>query len=145
MASSKATFVLCLNLVFFTLVSSSYVPSVPTTTPCPPPPSTPSHHDGHHGGYPTPSGGKCPNDALKIAACADVLNGLVHAVVGPSRSECCSLLDGLVGLDAALCLCTRLEVDVLGLVHLDLPISVTLLVNFCDIAGVPSNYQCPNY
>ncbi|XP_074266314.1 14 kDa proline-rich protein DC2.15-like [Silene latifolia] len=136
--ASKAIFVLCLNLVFFTLVSSNYVPTVPTTTttPCPPPP----------GGYPTPGGGHCSIDALKIAACADVLNGLVHAVVGPSRAtECCSLIDGLVGLDAAVCLCTNLKANVLNIIHLDLPISVKLLVNFCQKAGVPSDYHCSNY
>ena len=134
----------CLNLVFFTLVTSNYVPTL-----CPPPPSKHEHHHGgHHGGSSTPvpsSGGKCPIDTLKLAACANVLNGLVHAVVGPPRTECCSLIDGLADLDAALCLCTTLKADLLGVVHLNLPISLNLLLNFCGKAGVPSDFQCPSY
>ncbi|KAK9668292.1 hypothetical protein RND81_13G048600 [Saponaria officinalis] len=138
--ASNAIFLLCLNLAFFTMVSSSYVP----TTPSPPPPSTPDYHPG---GSPTPvpsTRGKCPKDTLKIAACANVLNGLVHAMLGPQRAECCSLIDGLASLDAALCLCTTLQVRVPGIVHLKVPINVNLLLNSCKKAGVP-NFQCPNY
>ncbi|XP_074266298.1 14 kDa proline-rich protein DC2.15-like [Silene latifolia] len=100
MASSKAIiFVLCLNLVFFTLVSSDYVP---TPTPSPPPPP--------------PTDGKCPNDTLKITAC----------------------------LDAALCLCTRLEADLLGIAHLNLSVTASVLVKQCSKAEVITEYQCPN-
>uniref|UniRef100_A0A0E0P2N7 Hydrophobic seed protein domain-containing protein n=1 Tax=Oryza rufipogon TaxID=4529 RepID=A0A0E0P2N7_ORYRU len=58
----------------------------------------------------TPSTGlsSCPRDALKLRVCANVL-GLVKAKVGAVApyEPCCSLLDGLVDLDAVVCLCTR--------------------------------------
>ncbi|XP_044950254.1 36.4 kDa proline-rich protein-like [Hordeum vulgare subsp. vulgare] len=64
----------------------------PSSVPCPPPPYSPSS--------PT---GKCPVDVLKLVACVDALNGVVHTVVGANASEtCCPLLSGVADLDAAL-------------------------------------------
>ncbi|KAF8649967.1 hypothetical protein HU200_064123 [Digitaria exilis] len=108
-------------------------PPPPTSVPCPPPPSTPS----------TPSTGKkCPVDTLKLLACVDALNGLVHAVIGAKASEkCCPLLKGVADLDAALCLCTTIKATALS-VNLVLPIAIEVLVNECH-KNVPASFQCP--
>ncbi|KAM0827145.1 hypothetical protein ACQ4PT_068388 [Festuca glaucescens] len=86
--------------------------------------------------------GKCPTDALKLHVCANVL-GLIKAKVGvpPLNDRCCPLLNGLVDLDAAVCLCTAIKADVLG-IHLNLPIHLSLILNFCG-KGVPTGFMCP--
>ena len=109
-------------------------PSPPpaSPTPCPPTPSaTP----------PTPSTSqKCPTDTLKLGVCADVL-GLVNIIVGsPASSKCCALLQGLVDLDAAICLCTAIKANVLG-INLNVPITLSLLLSACE-KSVPSGFQC---
>ncbi|WVZ87084.1 hypothetical protein U9M48_033776 [Paspalum notatum var. saurae] len=106
-------------------------PPPSSSTPCPPPPYSPS----------TPTG-KCPLNTLKLVACVDALNGLVHAVVGGKASEkCCPLLSGVADLDAALCLCTTIKAKALS-VSLVLPIAIQVLVNDCG-KHVPSSFQCP--
>ncbi|PHT92639.1 pEARLI1-like lipid transfer protein 2, partial [Capsicum annuum] len=96
-------------------------------------PSTPST---------TSSKGKCPKDTLKLKVCANLLNDLVHLVIGssPAKTECCSLIEGLADLDAALCLCTALKANVLG-IHLNVPLSLSLLLNNCG-KYAPKNFQC---
>ncbi|CAN6909918.1 unnamed protein product [Brassica oleracea] len=64
----------------------------------------------------------CKN-ALKFKVCANV-------------SKCCGLIKGLVDLEAAVCLCTALKADLLGL-KLDVPISLSVILNQCD-KKVPS-------
>lgn len=108
-------------------------PPKPTPVPCPPPPATPT---------PSPSG-KCPINTLKLLACVDALNGLVHAVVGAKPSlVCCPLLQGVADLDAALCLCTAIKAKALGL-NLVIPIAIEVLVNECH-KNVPESFQCPS-
>ncbi|KAH0648700.1 hypothetical protein KY285_033948 [Solanum tuberosum] len=129
--------VLTLNILLFTMVSS-------TNVPCPPPPHPKPH-------YPTPtpstpstpsSKGKCPKDTLKLNACANLLGDLLHLVIGssPAKTECCSLIEGLVDLDAAVCLCTALKANVLG-INLNIPLSLRLLLNNCG-KYAPKNFQC---
>ncbi|XP_048501228.1 lipid transfer protein EARLI 1-like [Beta vulgaris subsp. vulgaris] len=220
-AQSSVTLLICLNLIFFSLVSCHYVP-------CPPPPHTskpPSPSGGHHGGMsptpmlsppsksptpvpsgpslpgksptpvpsvpsppgksptpvpsgpsppsktpvtPVPSGpsppstsptpvpsvlsppsksptpssqGNCPIDVLKLGACANVLGNLLGLVIGtPPQSSCCSLLQGLTDLNAAVCLCTAIKANVLG-INLNVPVSLSLLLNNCG-KGAPSGFQC---
>ncbi|KAF6995346.1 hypothetical protein CFC21_011864 [Triticum aestivum] len=86
--------------------------------------------------------GKCPTDALKLHVCANVLD-LIKAKVGvpPLNDRCCPLLNGLVDLDAAICLCTAIKADVLG-IHINLPIHLSLILNFCG-KGVPTGFMCP--
>ncbi|XBI34133.1 hypothetical protein VPH35_119971 [Triticum aestivum] len=105
-------------------------PVTPTPTPAPAPsPATPT--------------GKCPVDTLKLLACVDVLNGLLHAVIGGSASDsCCPLLSGVAGLDAALCLCSTIKVKALN-TSLVLPIAIEVLVNQCG-KRVPDDFHCPN-
>ncbi|XP_027335970.1 14 kDa proline-rich protein DC2.15-like [Abrus precatorius] len=133
--ASKAGILLALNLLFFTVVSSSYVP----TTPCPPqPPKGHKHLPAPYTPYPKQPG--CPKDAIKFGVCANVLN-LVNVKLGdPAVTPCCSLLGNLVDLEAAVCLCTALKANVLG-INLDIPLSLSLLLNVCQME-VPEHYKC---
>jgi hypothetical protein len=99
---------------------------------CPTPPSTPT---------PTPaSRGKCPRDALKLGVCANVLS-LIKAKVGvPPTEPCCPLLEGLVDLEAALCLCTAIKGNILG-INLNLPVDLSLILNHCG-KSVPTGFKC---
>ena len=127
--ASKAVLFVALNLLFFTVANACG--SCPTPTPPPPPPpATP----------PPPSSGKCPLNALKFGVCADVL-GLVKGEVGKVPAEpCCTLIKGLVDLEAAVCLCTAIKANVLGL-NLNIPINLSLVLNFCG-KGVPTGFKC---
>lgn len=141
---ASKTFVLALiNLLFFTSVTSTYCPPPPAPKrKCPPPPApkpicppsvpTPS----------TPYPATCPRDTLKLGACANVLGGLVGLVVGASpKQPCCSLLEGLVDLEAAVCLCTAIKANVLG-INLNVLVDLSLLLNYCG-KKVPTGFQCP--
>lgn len=138
MASNKftTTILLLSLLVSYSTFSHACGTCKPTPTPSPKPKPKPKPCP------PTsPSGkSKCPIDTLKLGVCADVL-GLVNIVVGsPSSSKCCSLLQGLVDLDAALCLCTAIKANVLG-INLNVPITLSLLLSACQ-KDVPSGFQC---
>uniref|UniRef100_A0A453J9L4 Bifunctional inhibitor/plant lipid transfer protein/seed storage helical domain-containing protein n=1 Tax=Aegilops tauschii subsp. strangulata TaxID=200361 RepID=A0A453J9L4_AEGTS len=104
----------------------------------------------HCGSCPSPGGGggggggraRCPIDALKLGVCANVLNGLINLQLGtPPKQPCCSLIQGLADLEAAVCLCTALKANILG-INLNVPIDLSLLVNYCG-KNVPSGFQCP--
>ncbi|GJN09381.1 hypothetical protein PR202_ga27384 [Eleusine coracana subsp. coracana] len=100
-------------------------PPPPSPKPCPPPPS---------------SYGKCPKDTLKLGVCANVL-GLIKVNIGKVPTDsCCPLLDGLADLEAAVCLCTALKANVLG-INLDIPVKLSLLLNYCG-KSVPEGFQC---
>uniref|UniRef100_J3M090 Bifunctional inhibitor/plant lipid transfer protein/seed storage helical domain-containing protein n=1 Tax=Oryza brachyantha TaxID=4533 RepID=J3M090_ORYBR len=139
MASGKVLVLLLgINLLFFTTANAcgcacGKCPTpTPPALPPPPPPPTPT---------PTPSShGKCPVNTLKFGACADVL-GAISGEVGQVPAEpCCSLIDGLADLEAAVCLCTALKANVLGIV-VNIPVKLSLLVNYCGKC-VPSGYTC---
>ncbi|KAK4260408.1 hypothetical protein QN277_003525 [Acacia crassicarpa] len=103
-------------------------PSSPSTKP----PSSPSSSGGNQ-----PS---CPTDALKLGVCADVL-GLINVQLGnPPKTPCCSLIQGLADLEAAVCLCTALKANVLG-INLNVPINLSLILNYCGKC-VPKGFQC---
>ncbi|KAK6927545.1 Hydrophobic seed protein domain [Dillenia turbinata] len=81
---------------------------------------------------PPPPVAYCPKDTLKFGVCADLLGGLVGAVLGtPVSEKCCSLLEGLADLEVALCLCTALKANVLG-INLNVPISLSVIVSACQ-------------
>ncbi|KAJ3681877.1 hypothetical protein LUZ60_014450 [Juncus effusus] len=138
--AAKTSLFLALNLLFFTLsgacnycptpVTPSPKPYVPTPNPYVPTPTSPSG-----------STGKCPMDALKLGVCANVLNLVKGVKVGmPPKEPCCPLLDGLIDLEAALCLCTAIKANVLG-ININLPINLSLVLNFCG-KGVPEGFKC---
>ncbi|XP_059275993.1 lipid transfer protein EARLI 1-like [Lycium ferocissimum] len=131
MASKKTTCLalfLLVNILFFSLVSAC--DTCGGTKPTPKPTPSPG------------SKGKCSIDTLKLGVCANVLGNLLGVVIGnPSKKPCCSLIQGLVDLDAALCLCTAIKANILG-INLNVPISLSLLLSACG-KKVPSGFQCP--
>ncbi|KAK8710645.1 hypothetical protein V6N13_145959 [Hibiscus sabdariffa] len=134
-----------LNILFFSLGkacnSCPYTnPTIPIPRPNPNPNPNPRPNPNPTP-TPTPSArGRCPRDALKLGVCANVLN-LVNATVGsPPVQPCCSLLQGLVDLEAAVCLCTAIRANILG-ININIPISLSLLLNVCS-RNVPTGFQC---
>jgi hypothetical protein len=132
MAARAALLQLAVSLVILAAVASA------SATDCPPPPLPPAPKPptpgGHHGH------GSCPRNALKLGVCANVL-GLVKAKVGsPPYEPCCSLLDGLVDLEAAVCLCTAVKANILG-INLKLPIDLSLILNNCG-KNCPNDFHC---
>ncbi|GLJ25721.1 hypothetical protein SUGI_0492510 [Cryptomeria japonica] len=110
--------------------SSSPPPPPPTTTSPPPPPPPGSS-----------SGGSCPLNALKLGACVDVLGGLVNATIGdPAVNTCCPVLQGVLEIEAALCLCTTIRIKLLN-VNIILPIALELFVQ-CGLTP-PAGFTCP--
>ncbi|CAI0484961.1 unnamed protein product [Linum tenue] len=124
---------LALNLLFFSMASACGG-GCPNPKPTPTNPPTPK---------PTPRGsGKCPIDALKLGVCADVLANLLNLKLGsPPVQPCCSLINGLVDVEAAVCLCTAIKANILG-INLNVPVSLSLLLNACN-HKLPSGFQCP--
>jgi hypothetical protein len=127
---AKLALFLAFSLFFFAAAQGcapncSYGPVIPTP-PVVPPPSR---------GF-----GRCPIDALKLNVCANVL-GFVKVGL-PHQEPCCSLLGGLVDLDAAVCLCTAIKANVLG-IKLNLPIDLSLILNKCG-KYCPDDFKCPN-
>lgn len=130
--TSNAAIFLALNLVFFAFVNVCHACDDHTPKPKPKPYPNPN---------PAPVVKSCPRDALKLGVCAKLLNGPVSALVGSlPNTQCCSLLDGLIDLEAAVCLCTAIKANILG-ININIPISLSLLVNVCG-KKVPSEFQC---
>lgn len=115
----------------------------PTPAPAPCSPTAPKAQGG--------GGARCPVNALKLGACASVLGGLVSLELGQqqrpaassssSTQPCCPLLGGLADLDAAVCLCTALRANVLGIVQLGAHVELSVLVNYCG-KKLPQGFQC---
>ncbi|XP_031128821.1 14 kDa proline-rich protein DC2.15-like [Ipomoea triloba] len=125
---------LVINILFFTAVSACSTCPTPKPNPNPNPNPNPT---------PSPSsGGKCPKDALKLGVCANLLNGLLNVTVGtPPKTPCCSLIQGLADLEAAVCLCTAIKANILG-INLNVPLSLSLLLNVCT-KDTPKGFTCP--
>ncbi|KAL8062460.1 hypothetical protein ABFS82_02G147700 [Erythranthe guttata] len=124
------TLITLINIIFFflTCVSSENVPCPPKSTPSASAP-------------PKVGPAKCPRDTLKFGVCGDWL-GLVHEVIGTKPSKkCCALIEGLANVEAALCLCTAIKANVLGLVKIDIPVALSLVVNSCG-KKVPKGFVC---
>ncbi|GFP80884.1 putative lipid-binding protein at4g00165 [Phtheirospermum japonicum] len=120
------SFLIILNIIFLTCVSAHYVPCPPKGTPSGPSPKARA---------------KCPKDTLKFGVCGDWL-GLVHEVVGTKPShKCCALVEGLADLEAALCLCTAIKANVLGVLKVKIPIALSLVINSCG-KKVPQGFVC---
>ncbi|XP_057519433.1 putative lipid-binding protein At4g00165 [Amaranthus tricolor] len=122
-SKSLALFIVCTILfLFFTCASSHSIPADPLN-----PTSSPKQ--------------KCPKDTLKFGVCGSWL-GLVTEVIGTKPSpECCTLIKGIADLEAAVCLCTALKSNVLGVVKVKLPVALSLLLNGCG-NKVPSGFKC---
>ncbi|CAO2819837.1 unnamed protein product [Amaranthus hypochondriacus] len=95
------------------------------------------------GGGGSSRGTTCPVDTLKLGVCANLLGNLLNLQIGsPPVQPCCTLIEGLVDVEAAVCLCTMIRANVLNLVNLDLPVNLTLLLNVCG-RQVPRDFLCP--
>ncbi|KAL1191370.1 putative lipid-binding protein AIR1 [Cardamine amara subsp. amara] len=130
---------LAFNILFFAVTEATrYGCPPPPYKPIRPTPTTPTPT------IPTPTGpatGTCPRDALKLGVCVNALNLLNVTLGAPPVKPCCSLIDGLVDLEAAVCLCTALKASILG-ININLPINLTLLLNVCS-RKAPRGFQCP--
>ncbi|CAN8294073.1 unnamed protein product [Cochlearia groenlandica] len=126
--SFYAILFLSLNLMFFVYVSGCNTCLPPKPIPNPNPISIPTKHN-------------CPRDAIKLGVCAKILDGAVGTVIGnPPDMPCCSILQGLIDLEAAVCLCTAIKANILG-INIDIPISLSLLINTCG-KTLPSDFIC---
>nr|BAJ89799.1 predicted protein [Hordeum vulgare subsp. vulgare] len=139
MAPSKLALLLATNLALLVAVhgcgSCGNTPPVPVPSPPPPVPvpSPPSTGGG---------GGTCSIDTLKLKVCANVLNLLKLKLGVPTNEQCCPLLSGLADLDAAVCLCTAIKANVLG-IKLNVPVDLVLLLNQCG-KTCPADFTCPS-
>ncbi|EEF50335.1 putative lipid-binding protein At4g00165 [Ricinus communis] len=123
-SSKAATLLLLLSLILFTCVSSHKVPVCPPKVPSVP--EKPA---------------RCPKDTLTFGVCGSWL-GLVHEVIGTKPSkECCTLIKGVADLEAALCLCTAIKSNVLGVVKVEVPVAISLLLSACG-REVPQGFKC---
>ncbi|KAF8762885.1 hypothetical protein HU200_008967 [Digitaria exilis] len=130
--SKLAVFLTVLSFVAF--VVHSCEPNCPTPAPpvSPSPPAVPTPPSGS---------GSCPIDALKLNLCANVLN-LLKLNLPVGNDQCCPLLQGLVDLDAALCLCTAIKANILG-INVNADIDVSILLNHCG-KTCPADFTCPS-
>ncbi|GJN09383.1 hypothetical protein PR202_ga27386 [Eleusine coracana subsp. coracana] len=137
MAASKVVLLSLFALVVSMAVAvHGCAPYCPTPSLPPPAPVVPTPPSG--------GGGSCPINALKLSVCANVLSLLklnIPGVIG-SDDQCCPLLSGLVDLDAAVCLCTAIKANILG-INLNIPIDLSLLLNHCGKI-CPADFTCPN-
>lgn len=123
MASKVATIALLLFLL--STVSSTCPP------PPPPPPPTPT--------APAPAPSTCPD--LKV--CANLLGDMLKINVGSQQTRpCCSLIQGLADLEAAVCLCATIRANVLGVLNVNIKLLVQLLLNTCG-KTLPAGFECP--
>ncbi|PNX58431.1 proline-rich protein [Trifolium pratense] len=69
------------------------------------------------GAIPSPT--TAPNCQIeKLNVCVDLLDTL-KVEIRPKTTPCCKIINGLVGLDASICLCAALKAGVLGTITAD--------------------------
>ncbi|WVY95046.1 hypothetical protein V8G54_034134 [Vigna mungo] len=122
-ASNVVALLLCLNMLSYNIVSSTYIPVIPD-------PSVPYKKD------------TCPMDAVKLGVCAKVLNLADVKLGSPQTLPCCSLIKDLSDIEVAACLYTAIKANVLG-VNLSLPISLNVLLNNCGRKRSNADFQFP--
>ena len=127
---ASAGLLMSLNLLFLTSVSSQHVlSSQPLENP---------RRVLHNYSPATPT---CSQDTISLGVCAGLLNDLISLGVGTlANTQCCSLLDHLVDLEAAVCICIIIKANILG-ISLNIPVALSLLLNYCG-KNVPSGFQC---
>ncbi|KAF7051411.1 hypothetical protein CFC21_059648 [Triticum aestivum] len=91
---------------------------------------------------PAAGGGTCSIDTLKLKVCDNVLNLLKLNLGVPTNEQCCLLLSGLADLDAAVCLCSAIKANVLG-IKLNVSVDLVLLLNQCG-KTCPADFSCPS-
>ncbi|KAJ9185139.1 hypothetical protein P3X46_004801 [Hevea brasiliensis] len=116
-------------------------PPPPTVTKSPPPPPPPPVPSPSPPPPPPPNQQTCPIDTLKLGACVNVLGGLVHIGLGnDAKDACCPVLQGLLDVEAAVCLCLAINAG-------PLDINATLGIVVQALAGCgktpPPGFTCP--
>ncbi|CAN0842133.1 Putative lipid-binding protein AIR1B [Linum grandiflorum] len=80
-----------------------------------------------------------------LTVCVDLLGHLLNIRINKPASEpCCSLFNGVVDLDAAVCVCLALKNNLLaalGLPLINLTPTVSVLLNGCG-RSAPLGYTC---
>ncbi|WMV20190.1 hypothetical protein MTR67_013575, partial [Solanum verrucosum] len=105
---------LSLNLVLFALVSGT-------------------NDTGNCGGQQT-----CSINTLKLGVCANILNLMGHYIGSPPTLPCYSLIQGLLDLEAAICLSLAIRANVLGIINLEVPPAMDLILSACG-RSLPTN------
>lgn len=104
------------------------------------PPLTSPPYLSPHRSVPLPQP-TCPIDALKLGLFLDVLGGLVHVGIGnPIENVCCPVIQRLLDLEAAICLCTIIRLRLLNL-NTFLPLTLQVLIT-CGKTP-PPGFVCP--
>ncbi|XP_058733779.1 lipid transfer protein EARLI 1-like [Vicia villosa] len=121
------------------IVSPSTPPPSPTATPPMISPSTPPPR------YLTPPPKITPTTSPtcqigRLSVCANVLN-IVNVGIGQDTKPCCNLINGLIDLEASICLCAALKANILGIIIIDLNIPLQLILNRCG-RQMPTNFKC---
>ncbi|CAI0413448.1 unnamed protein product [Linum tenue] len=86
-------------------------------------------------------------DPANLGVCVDLLEYLLKIRIGaqPASEPCCSFINGVADLDAALCVCAALKTSTLGLGGLinglNINLALTVLLNKCD-HSVPLGFVC---
>ncbi|KAJ8427225.1 hypothetical protein Cgig2_028749 [Carnegiea gigantea] len=90
---------------------------------------------------PEPALTSCPRDVLKFGTCLDI-PGLVRMVMGapPSGIPCCAMLGGMARMEMAICLCTAIKANILG-VYLNVPIAYSVVLSACQ-QTTPPGFKC---
>ncbi|XP_031108555.1 36.4 kDa proline-rich protein-like [Ipomoea triloba] len=90
---------------------------------------------------PSPAPKNCPIGTMKLGACVDLLGGLVHIRIGdPVIDQCCPILGGLMGIEAAFCFCQTFTFRMLNMSVL-MPVALEL-IQTCGMEA-PPGYACP--
>ncbi|KAF8393156.1 hypothetical protein HHK36_021397 [Tetracentron sinense] len=126
MATKISAIALILSLLFFATFDTTFAG-------CKPKPKLPPKGP--------PANPFCPRDTLKLGACANLLGGVLNPIVGTApSSKCCTVLAGLADAEAAVCLCTAIKANVLG-INLNVPVALSLLINTCG-KSIPPGFKC---
>ncbi|WCJ30321.1 Bifunctional inhibitor/lipid-transfer protein/seed storage 2S albumin superfamily protein [Euphorbia peplus] len=138
-STSDSACIFVLSLLLFSNLSwcnpnSSNIPPIPGPIPSILAQATPAL---------SPAPKSCPVNTLNLGVCAGLL-GLGRVVIGgpPSGSKCCAVIGGLLDLEAALCLCTAIRANMLG-INLNVPVTLGFLVSACD-KTLPDGFTCPS-
>ncbi|XP_058756099.1 lipid transfer protein EARLI 1-like [Vicia villosa] len=77
----------------------------------------------------------CPD----LSVCVNVVKDLLSIIIGaPQAKPCCSLIAGLIDVEAHLCICAAVKADILG-ININIPIEI--LLNLCG-RKVPKGHAC---
>ncbi|KAE9597698.1 hypothetical protein Lal_00042478 [Lupinus albus] len=133
--ASKAALLISLNILFFTLVSSTSAPNPSPSTPADPIESTNAPNPSPSTPDDTIDSGNCSADPFNFKVCA--LTSWVHL---PYWNPCCSLTAGLEDAGIAACLCSASKTKFLGF-SFHIPLNYKYILSTCG-EGTLKNFVC---